>query len=55
MDDSTFEYDRSDVTTVARRYPCHRQAQPVGHPGDVAFLAGAPDVLQHAWDEGGRP
>ena len=55
MDDSTFDYDRSDVSTMARRFPVRPMAPTTGHPGDVRFLAGAPERLQHAWDEGGRP
>ncbi len=54
MDDTTFEYDRSDVATVARRFPAHRLDQPAGHPGDVRFLSGADEFQQHAWDEGGH-
>jgi hypothetical protein len=55
MDDTTFDYDRGDVTTMARRYPVRPLAHVAAHPGDVRFLAGAPEPLQHAWDEGGRP
>ncbi len=55
MDDSTFDYDRDDVSTMAHRYPSRPLAHAQAHPGDVHFLAGVPEPLQHTWDEGGRP
>lgn len=57
MDDTTFEYDITQLVEASRRFPAHRREMPTGHPdADVSYLTTAPSAEfgRHAWDEGGH-
>ena len=57
MDETSFEIDQNVLAESARRFPAHRQAEPVAHPhADMSYLATAPGAAfgRHAWDECGH-
>ena len=56
MDETMFEVDTAQLAEASRRFPAHRRAVTVGHPGvGLAHLtASGSEFGRHAWDEGGH-
>lgn len=58
MDETSFEIDQNVLAESARRFPAHRQTEPIAHPNaDMSYIASAPGAAfgRHAWDECGHP
>ena len=55
MDDSTFDFDTTAVTTASARFPARRLA-PAAVPvtTGLAYLARPTEFGEHAWDESGH-
>jgi hypothetical protein len=57
MDDTTFDFQPSDVAAGSARFP-GRPWRPADRPGSVdatgAVAEGAGDFASHAWDESGH-
>ncbi|MBC7595542.1 MAG: hypothetical protein H7288_16670 [Kineosporiaceae bacterium] len=57
MDETSFEIDLNVLAESARRFPAHRQTEPVAHPiADMSYIASAPGAAfgRRAWDECGH-